>query len=523
MSKVLSAPAKRVDYNYENVPRLESRKLESGGSKLLIVGPYSRADVPNGNKRRYDTPLWENLLKNPDFLRKFERRLLLGMLGHPKDGELDIEKAAFVTTNLTLPDKDGWIYGESELLISPRTGKLTPSAQVLEVLYDCGVRLGISSRGFGPSYMEDDIEVLDPDEFMLDGYDLVVDPSVSGADPELVQTESRQREGSCDIYKSNLLGLISRVNERLSVVPNTKCEGKSLAGEFAIYRGLLREMKLLNDHSIVCGPSVTESISRQAQKLDERIVSVVESLEAKTYPVVVAGTHQPTQVTESSPCGGSEMSDNAPDTSVGDRLKIVESLQTRVESITRENEDLKRKNEGLAARVKAAGDLQEAANKQLLAMKRENVTLRAATQTMSKKLRQVEKVNSILSRKYGQSEKTLRDLTKRTIDETQKRLTDHVKRLARSFGKSEGQATRILSRARSFKEANELFSDLTKTMRTEDRGSVTPRPRVEGLNRTVSTDPSRRPAPTKVSTATESQKSSARAAATISRRISGTR
>jgi hypothetical protein len=77
-------------------PLLESdsfsyKIVEDTGGTMRLQGVYQLADVKNRNNRVYSRSLWEKILnEGSDFNRRLQSKLVLGMLGHPADGNTDL-------------------------------------------------------------------------------------------------------------------------------------------------------------------------------------------------------------------------------------------------------------------------------------------------------------------------------------------------------------------------------------------------------------------------------------------------
>jgi hypothetical protein len=155
----------------------EVQELNENGmpKKFFMKGIFQKADTPNGNRRTYPRAVLENSLRSTKDLITEGR--MLGELDHPDDAKIHLEKVSHKVTKLEmLPN--GHMYGEAEVL-------QTPSGRILESLIRSGVKLGISSRGFGTVKENNGLNEVQND-YKLVTFDIVSDPSTPGAFPNPV-------------------------------------------------------------------------------------------------------------------------------------------------------------------------------------------------------------------------------------------------------------------------------------------------------------------------------------------------
>ena len=185
---------------------IDTSELNEDGTdkKFKLKGRFQHADLPNGNGRVYPrTVLESSIQKTSDAILN---RRMLGELDHPNDAKIHLEKVSHVITKLELTE-DGQVYGEAEVL--PKA-----SGKILESLLRSGVKLGISSRGFGSTKKND--KGLDEvqNDFKLVTFDIVSDPSTPNAFPQAVY-ESKDLNGEgqneSDEYVSTLDTLLEDV------------------------------------------------------------------------------------------------------------------------------------------------------------------------------------------------------------------------------------------------------------------------------------------------------------------------
>lgn len=177
----------------EDYGTFQYKITERANGRLKIHGIYQLAEIVNKNKRVYTRGLWEKLLaEGSGFIERLRNRRVLGELGHPKDGKTDLSKVSHLVTNVWMdearnPDciacKTGsnphaHIMAEEEVLD-------TPHGKILASLYEAGVQLGVSSRGQGSVRAEGDVSYVN-DDYRLETFDHVLDPSTPGAYPRVM-------------------------------------------------------------------------------------------------------------------------------------------------------------------------------------------------------------------------------------------------------------------------------------------------------------------------------------------------
>jgi hypothetical protein len=146
---------------------------------MRLSGIFQKCSEKNANGRVYGKGLWEKVLSDEKTKRRLKERRILGELDHPKDGKTSLLRAAMVITDLGMQE-DGFVRGVYEVLN-------TPSGQVLRELHRAGVRLGISSRGDGEVEHRKEGQVVIPESYRFETFDVVLDPSVEEAYPSVLK------------------------------------------------------------------------------------------------------------------------------------------------------------------------------------------------------------------------------------------------------------------------------------------------------------------------------------------------
>jgi len=161
---------------------------ESTTSRLLVSGVLQRAGAINQNGRVYPKNI---LIREVENYRELIReRRALGELDHPDSSVVNLQN---VSHNITEIGWDGDnVVGVVEILP-------TPAGNILKELFNCGIRLGISSRGMGSvNEIGDTLEV--QDDFNLIAFDFVSNPSTHGAFLNKMNESVGDKPHVCDKY-----------------------------------------------------------------------------------------------------------------------------------------------------------------------------------------------------------------------------------------------------------------------------------------------------------------------------------
>jgi hypothetical protein len=187
------------EFNYV----IEELNEDGQPKKFKLKGVYQASDTPNGNKRVYPRSVLEGAVNN--VVEMVNEKRMLGELDHPTDAKIHLDKVSHVVTKLQMTP-EGQVYGEAEVLP-------TASGKILESLLRSGVKLGISSRGYGSTKQND--KGLDEvqGDYRLVTFDIVSDPSTPGAFPQAVYEQKEEKNE--DEKKVAVIDLDTLVNETL--------------------------------------------------------------------------------------------------------------------------------------------------------------------------------------------------------------------------------------------------------------------------------------------------------------------
>ncbi len=149
------------------------KENKDGKERVRFRGVFQRADVVNENGRRYPRKVIEKAIK--EFEERIKEGRAVGTLEHPLDGITRLDAISHKIVSLELKES-GEVVGEFEVLD-------TSKGKDLRALLEAGVKIGISSRGFGSTkkVKDGDREIEEVQEdFRFEAFDVVYTPSTPG-------------------------------------------------------------------------------------------------------------------------------------------------------------------------------------------------------------------------------------------------------------------------------------------------------------------------------------------------------
>lgn len=183
---------------------LSEEEKKARGILGRLYGPCASFTVPTRNGRKYSDELWDKVFDSELVKEAFENGGIFGELDHPTDRtETCSEKIAICMPERPKKDDDGHLIAYFDILD-------TPNGRIAYALAKYGYKLGISSRGNGDVYEDDDgNESVDPDTYDFTCFDLVITPSVK--DARLSMTESL--DTNKNTFEKELLESFNKSNE----------------------------------------------------------------------------------------------------------------------------------------------------------------------------------------------------------------------------------------------------------------------------------------------------------------------
>lgn len=194
-------------YMWLNEMNLHESNEDTGVKLVKFRGKFQEADAINKNKRLYPKNILETSV---DRLKEtIDSGGLIGECDHPVDSIIHFANCSHKITKLWW--ENNILMGEGVILDSPM-GKL------LKSLINCGVRIGISSRGVGNGKVNEDGILVIGESYKLITFDAVADPSTNAAFQEKVANTRRESviPGNFDTKsEKNESRSIDRINEQL--------------------------------------------------------------------------------------------------------------------------------------------------------------------------------------------------------------------------------------------------------------------------------------------------------------------
>jgi len=198
---------------------LEELNEDGKPKKFKLKGIFQKSDTPNGNKRVYPRPVLEGAVESVSSIVNEGR--MLGELDHPDDAKIHLDKVSHKVTKLYM-NTDGTVIGEAEVLN-------TPAGKILESLLQSGVKLGISSRGFGSTKEASNGLHEVQKDYKLVTFDIVSDPSTPGAFPSAVYEHNENKSSSVVSESGNTVTTLGyALEDILSEEIEIKRENKEL-------------------------------------------------------------------------------------------------------------------------------------------------------------------------------------------------------------------------------------------------------------------------------------------------------
>lgn len=140
------------------------------GKNLYMKGIFIQGGIRNANQRVYPVSEISRAVRtlNDQITGGYS---VLGEVDHPDDLKINLDRASHMITEMWMDGPNG--YGKLKILP-------TPMGQLIKVMLESGVKLGVSSRGSGNVKEDGSGEVKD---FEIITVDVVAQPSAPGAYP----------------------------------------------------------------------------------------------------------------------------------------------------------------------------------------------------------------------------------------------------------------------------------------------------------------------------------------------------
>ena len=170
MTEIIKDSGKGLLHNFMLFEYGEVEPSKSSDGIVTMKGVIQKAQQPNANNRIYPRPILER--EDAKYQELIKERRSLGELDHPDSPIVQLENVSHLLTETKWDGDD--LVGTVEVLD-------TPKGQILEKLINRDIKLGISSRGLGSTSRTNEGYDMVEDDFSLVCYDMVSNPSTSGA------------------------------------------------------------------------------------------------------------------------------------------------------------------------------------------------------------------------------------------------------------------------------------------------------------------------------------------------------
>jgi hypothetical protein len=165
---------------------LESEESSDGKKSLHLNGICIQGDIRNANQRVYSSQEIGRAVKtlNEQISGGYS---VCGELDHPADLKINLDRVSHIITKMWMDGPNG--YGK--LKIIP-----TPMGQLVQTMFQSGVKLGVSSRGSGEVDDSGNVQ-----GFEIITVDIVAQPSAPGAYPTPVYEHLMNNTGGYKAFR----------------------------------------------------------------------------------------------------------------------------------------------------------------------------------------------------------------------------------------------------------------------------------------------------------------------------------
>lgn len=177
--ETLNYDAARAEVIMEDIPG------KDGAKSVHMKGIFIQGDLRNHNGRVYPVNEIRKAVENINNAIK-EDNGVLGECDHPQELQIHLDRVSHKITQMWMDGANG--YGKLQILP-------TPCGNIVKTLLDCGVKLGVSSRGSGN--VDDNGRVSDFDMLTVD---IVAKPSAPQAYPTPVYEAIMNRKHGWKVH-----------------------------------------------------------------------------------------------------------------------------------------------------------------------------------------------------------------------------------------------------------------------------------------------------------------------------------
>ena len=423
-----------------------------------LTGPIASCKEGTRNGRKYSKELWENALNDDIFKERVANKGLFLELGHPADRE-EIDMSLVCACIPEMPKIiDDDLYAVVDVLD-------TPNGKLLNTLIDYGFVPGISSRGSGDLYVDDDgEEAVDPETFFLETWDIVNVPALKKARlsvNESLQNTTTMKQALCESLENASDEDRKVMQEALNNL-NIKLDSNSEESENTQVSEPTEELKeepveANNDGSEELIKSLQEALKEKSE-LEERVKSLQEQVAVSDTKVTKL--EEDLEKSKSTILRLTTLARNSRDLS-RKVSTLEEELQTKgqtIDKLTKEKEELEAKS--------GKEDLTESLNTKDVTIKELNESLDSARKHES----ELQELNESLEKKLSDSTTLVEELnTKLTNSEKLKEgykklandsVSKYIELRAKNIGVTSNEIRSRLSARYTLKDIDKVCEDL---------------------------------------------------------------
>lgn len=174
-----------LDYDTSHAEVITEADGPDALKKIYMKGIFIQGGIRNHNGRVYPVDEIRKAVENINEAIKKDSGVL-GECDHPQELQIHLDRVSHKITNMWMDGPNG--VGKLEILP-------TPCGNIVKTLLDCGVKLGVSSRGSGN--VDDNGQV---SEFEMLTVDIVAKPSAPNAYPMPVYEALMNRKHGHKVY-----------------------------------------------------------------------------------------------------------------------------------------------------------------------------------------------------------------------------------------------------------------------------------------------------------------------------------
>jgi hypothetical protein len=165
---------------------MEDSGDQGGGKSVYMKGIFIQGDLRNHNGRVYPVNEIRKAVEQINEAIKQDNGVL-GECDHPQELQIHLDRVSHKITQMWMDGANG--FGKLQILP-------TPCGNIVKTLIDCGVKLGVSSRGSGN--VDDNGRV---SEFDMLTVDIVAKPSAPNAYPTPVYEAIMNRKHGWKVHE----------------------------------------------------------------------------------------------------------------------------------------------------------------------------------------------------------------------------------------------------------------------------------------------------------------------------------